>query len=408
MDPEENDEVGDEPAKKQPLPSASEIDFDVKECPPKMWNDYNRKNIKSSWGENKDRTNWTTLETIAAVRAALHTSQYNQNEASEELCRQALNNYMTFYREATEAKEGGPVFRTVEGDKCAAGYDILPEHVFNMDTDPSYEASTRVRGEAKKHGNNTDKIKGLAIWKRYKEVRSVVQNTILPLQKEVLNDDAPGSGCNLVDKIHGEIRRKYFESTDSKTSKHSKWETWTDAIFEAYRVFGILGERRAPFMRPTSEKTQAQTAKYPSVKEQREEKKRKFDEMNTPLRAAEHARFEKTQMLMVKSLKVKDKAARTAKFKAIQDHLKGLMEESKFTMQNFKDDAELFEQAKETYAQSFVHLRQLQCEPSPPQTPQSQRFQSEILQSEIPQSEIPIRDSKVDDGDTSPTPPQSL
>ena len=81
---------------------------------------------------------------------------------------------MTFYREATEAKEGGPVFRTVEGDKCAAGYDILPEHVFNMDTDPSYEASTRVRGEAKKHGNNTDKIKGLAIWKRYKEVRSVV------------------------------------------------------------------------------------------------------------------------------------------------------------------------------------------------------------------------------------------
>jgi DNA mismatch repair ATPase MutS len=80
--------------------------------------------------------NWTTLETIAAVRAALHTSQYNQNEASEELCRQTLNNYLIFYREATQEKEG-QVFRMVDGEKCDAGHRILPEHVFNPNLDPS-------------------------------------------------------------------------------------------------------------------------------------------------------------------------------------------------------------------------------------------------------------------------------
>ena len=399
--------VEDEPAKKQSVSNDSDIRFNASEYPPNTWKDHHRKPIDATvWGQCQNRVNWSTFETIVAVRAGLQTSHHNQKEELKDLCADALGYYDKFYKDAILSK-GGPVTRNIGGTICPMNYSILPEHVFDRTTDPSYESSIKVRSEAKKNGNKEEYIKGLAIWKRYKEVKSTVQNFILPIESEVLpNTENPGSGCTHHDKVHGAIRKRYFESKESKTNKDDKWETWTDATFECYRVFGILGEKKGLFMRPVTSKQSVQPAGHPSMKEIQEEKKRKFGEEDKPKQIYANAYAEKTHAMMGETLKLKEKAQRTAKYEAKQAHLKQVLSELKFQITStlFPDEEE---ELKKQYKETFQKLKDLECESTPQQSALTTAHRSTTTLATTT-GRTSAHSNQGDEEDTSPTRPQKL
>ena len=356
--------VEDDSAKKQLVSSDSDPRYTANSNPPNTWNDYHRKQINKGWGENIDRANWGTFDSIVCVRACMKTSHHNQNEVTDELCKQALEYFDIFYKEATLA-QAGDVYRKVEGVNCFAGYSILPEHVFNEKTDPSYEASIRVRGHAKKRGNKDKPIEGYALWARYKQILSVVQGTILPIEKDVLPNNNAGSGCNLVDKVHGLIRKRYFESDASKKRIEHTWETWTDAYFECYRVFGILGEKKGLFMRQPTSKQAVQPAKHPTSKEIAQEKFRKYEEKNKSKQSEANDFAQKAQALMGETVKVKQRATRTARFEAKRGHLKEVLDDLKWQIRTFPDAAE---ELKKQYREKFQEFKDLKPEDTPQQS----------------------------------------
>jgi len=97
--------------------------------------------------------------------------------------------------------------------------------------------------------------------------------------------------------------------------KHSKWETWTYAYFQAHRVFSILGERNDRFMSPPTDKRESQASKPPTIKEQKhQETKRstRYEEQNQ-MERDDDAKLQHSQNIMRDAIAVKAKVARTAK-----------------------------------------------------------------------------------------------